>query len=978
MSEPKLISPMLDNFVMGDPISDHNGVRCCPAMEKDTDKKYIVKIISTPATQTQFEALLLSGAYPDKESALSYYESLSENIVQEAELLRKLSQLEGFIPYEKWQTVPMEDEVGFDIYLLSPYKRTLEQHIRRNAMTHLEALNLGLDLCAALAVCRRSGHLYAALKPANIYICDDQEYRIGDIGFLKLDSLKYASLPDRYRSQYTAPEIADAYSALNTTMDVYAVGLILYQVFNDGNLPFKGDAAPEEEFPAPAYADYEMAEIILKACAPDPTMRWQDPVEMGQAIVGYMQRNGAHDTPIVPVSVGEEAEPQQQDDVTAQEIPAEEPDIEDTGITPEETPENSPEETVSCEDITEESIYSEDEDGNLTFLDNDLQDETAPDSEDGEIDYHEISDEVSDMLVQADELIAHEAPEPVVQPEPIDVPIPPPIEPETMADETPIESEDSQEEPPESEKTEETDELEENVEDEDVPVKRAPRRWIRNVILILLALALLAGGIFYYKNYYLQPIENIVLQEGADGELTVLVTSQIKEDALTVICSDTYGNQLTSPVIDGKATFTGLAPNSAYAVEVVVKGFHRLTGDTSTAFTTPTQTNIVQFTAVTGSDDGSVILGFTIDGPDADQWIITYKGDDGEEKEELFSGHVITINGLTVGKEYSFTLRPQGDLRITGTNQVSHTASNILKAKKVMITGCIDNVLTAAWTAPEGVKIDSWTVRCYSDNGFDETIVTADTNAAFNITDNTADYTVEVTASGMSVSERAFANAGSITVTKFHADDSNPNILQLTWSATAQQDQVDWILQCSVNGSAPKEYTCDSSRKIIISPVVPGAEYNFTLQRADNEPVLGGYLVYKAPEAKPFEAYGVTAEYMEFMMCRTPSYSGWNRYDISDSDYTTEFSAGEKASFLVRMRKEYSTSSDTILTLFVIRDKNGAIVDTSTYSETWTDMWYRNYCELDVPSIPETPGNYTISIYFNGDLAGQTNFTVTE
>lgn len=978
MSEPKLISPMLDNFVMGDPISDHNGVRCCPAMEQDTDNKYIVKIISTPATQTQVEALLLSGAYPDKESALGYYKTLSESIVQEAELLQKLSQLEGFIPYEKWQTVPMEDEVGYDIYLLSPYKRTLEQHIRRNAMTHLEALNLGLDLCAALAVCRRSGHLYAALKPANIYICEDQEYRIGDIGFLKLDSLKYASLPDRYRSQYTAPEIADAYSALNTTMDVYAVGLILYQVFNDGILPFKGDTAPEEEFPAPAYADYEMAEIILKACAPNPSMRWQDPIEMGQAIVSYMQRNGAHNTPIVPVPVNEDTETQQQDDMNAQEKLPEETTLEDAVIAQEEEPEKNLDETDFYEQVTEDAIYTEDEDGNLTFLDNDLQDETAPDSEGEEIDYQEISDEVSDMLVQADELIAHEAPEPVVQPEPIDVPIPAPIEPETQAEETPAVLEESEDESVEPDQSEETEELDENADDETVPVKKTSRHWIRNLVLILLALALLAGVVFYYKNYYLQPIEDIVLQEGEDGELTVFVTSQIREDALTVICSDTYGNQLTSPVVDGKATFTGLAPNSAYAVEVVVKGFHRLTGDTSTAFTTPTQTNIVQFTAVTGSEDGSVILGFTIDGPDADQWIITYKTDSGEEKEELFSGHVITLNGLTVGKEYSFTLSPQGDQRITGTNQVSHTASKILKAKKVMITGCIDGILTAAWTAPEGAKIDSWTVRCYSNNGFDETVVTADTNIAFNIDDNTSDYTVEVTAAGMSVSERAFANAGSMTVKNFHADDSNPNILELTWDTSTQQEQVDWVLQCSVDGSAPKEYTCDSGKKVVISPVVPGVEYAFTLQRTDNKPVLGGYLVYKAPDAKPFEAYNVSAEFMEFMMCRTPSYSGWDRYDISDSDYTTEFSVGEKASFLVRMRKEYDTSSDTILTLFVIRDKNGAIVETSSQSETWTNMWYRNYCELDVPSIPETPGNYTISIYFNGALAAQTNFTVTE
>ena len=135
--------------------------------------------------------------------------------------------LEGFASYENWQSVPKENGEGYDVYLLGAYRPTLERHLSRNNLTHLGAVNLGLDLCAALAVCRRSGHLYVDLKPSNIFICDDHEYRIGDLGFIPLASLKYASLPDKYHSAYTAPEVTDAYSALNATLDIYAAGLIL-------------------------------------------------------------------------------------------------------------------------------------------------------------------------------------------------------------------------------------------------------------------------------------------------------------------------------------------------------------------------------------------------------------------------------------------------------------------------------------------------------------------------------------------------------------------------------------------------------------------------------------------------------------------------------------------------------------------------------------------------------------------------------
>ena len=65
LSEQKLVSPLLDGFVMGNPMNSHDGIRCCPAMKENTDEKYIVKIISIPESQVQLDALLLTGAHKD-------------------------------------------------------------------------------------------------------------------------------------------------------------------------------------------------------------------------------------------------------------------------------------------------------------------------------------------------------------------------------------------------------------------------------------------------------------------------------------------------------------------------------------------------------------------------------------------------------------------------------------------------------------------------------------------------------------------------------------------------------------------------------------------------------------------------------------------------------------------------------------------------------------------------------------------------
>lgn len=991
MSEPKLISPMLDNFVMGDPISEHNGVRCCPAIENDTDHKYIVKIISTPASQAQLDALLLSGAFSSVEAADDYFKSLAEGVVDEAKVLDKLSQLEGFLPYTDVQLTSMENDTGYDVYLLSPYRKTLAQLLRRDSMTHLSALNLALDICAALTICRRSGYLYVDLKPENIYMESGKASKIGDIGFVSLESLRFTSLPERYRSAYTAPEIADAFASLNTTIDVYALGLILYQVFNDGLLPIVNNEDSDITIAPPAYADYEMAEIILKACDPNPENRWQDPVEMGQAIVGYMQRNGAHDTPIVPVP------PTEPEPVMAEEqtnIAEHDDSVEDVAennmhaeiSTDESAPEDSSDlSTESEEDATDdlpeevsdhENIYNEDDAENVTPVTEEY-DETLPDQTDGDIDYTEVSDEVSDILYHADELISHPAPDPVIPPDPIDVPIPPPITPEAEEAESEEEVTTDETQEPEEIGDVTTELIDEGSESESEETPRRKHHWLRNILVAITVLTIATVGILFYTRYYLQPIDSIVLQEHENGDLTVLISSPVDESKLTVICSDTYGNQLTKPVVNGQASFTDLSPDSAYTVEIVINGFHKLTGDTYGAFTTPAQTNIVQFRAVTGSEDGSVILTFTIDGPDSSQWKVRYSSADTEEQSVTFAGRMCTITGLTVGSEYKFLLTPETNLNYTGTNEVTYTASNIIKASNLRITGCINGILTAAWSAPKDNAVESWTVRCYNDSGYDKTVVVNETSVSFDGVDNTSEYTVEVTAAGMSVSERAYAAANSVTVTNFGADTSNANKIALSWNSNGYTPEKGWLLMYTIDGSAAQEITNISGQKAELTTKVPGATYVFSLQTVDGTSILGGQLELQTPEAKSFSGYGVSAKYMEFKMCERPSKKNWDRYDLSSSDYTSTFKVGQKASFLVRLKREYNTSKDNITTLYVIRDENGSVVSTSSTTTTWTKMWYRSYCELDIPSIPQTAGKYTITVYFNGALAHSQSFKIT-
>ena len=997
MSEPKLISPLLDGFIMGDPISDHHGVRCCPAMQTETEQKYIVKIISIPASQTQVDALLLTGAYSSKEDVLAYFTELAEGTTQEAKLLQRLSQLEGFTGYADWQLVPMEDGVGFDLYLLSPYRPTLEKFFRQEGMTHLGAVNLGLDLCAALTVCRRSGNLYVDLKPDNVYITDKQDYRIGDLGFISLDSLKYASLPEKYHSSYTAPEITDAYSSLNTTLDIYAAGLILYQAYNNNQLPFEG-SAPAEPLDPPAYADYEMAEIILKACDPDPANRWEDPVQMGQAIVSYMQRNTVNDDPIIP--------PPQVQEPEAVEETAEEADVEETvediiekavadaaettigeAEAEAEKVEDAPEEITEEVVETEEPATAEElEDEDQFVIEGFPTDETAPDEDTAlELEDAEVSEEVSEILAQADDLIAHEPPAPVVIPEPAQITIPDSTADDEAAAEEVESTGDEQSEPDEESAVEEpAEEAAVAVAVQEQEHKPSKKQGISNkqfnsliailtTILILLLLAI--GAFFFYEEYYLQPVRNMSLS-GHEDKLTVYLDTEIDNDLLSVVCKDTYGNSVVGEVSDNKASFANLRPGTKYTVNVQISGFHQLVGTTASSYTTAEQTSIVGFTAVTGDQDGTVILNFSVQGPENTAWRIAYSAPGQDEMVMPCTAHMAVITGLEVGVTYTFRLVSVADLYVVGNDTIEHTVSKVVYPENLQVLGFNGTSLSVKWDAPADTPVESWLVRCYNTAGYDTTVSVTEPTATFENLDIAQAYTIDVKAAGMSESGQVNISANSVTFRNINIERTSANALTVKWEFEGTAPATGWRLLYSVDGGEKQIVTSDTNT-CVISPAIPGGHYQISFELPGGISLFGANAEYNVAPAEAFNGYSVSKSDMTFQMCRTPSKSGWKWSDVPKKDYVTEFPHDGKASFFVKLSKNPGKSDDQVATLFVIRDANGIPVASNAHSRKWNSMWDGRYCVIEMPIMPQTAGSYTVDIYFNGGHVHSQNFTVT-
>ena len=579
-----------------------------------------------------------------------------------------------------------------------------------------------------------------------------------------------------------------------------------------------------------------------------------------------------------------------------------------------------------------------------------------------------LSAEAADILSAAQELIEHEAPAPVVVPDPVDIPIPEPI---AVAAGEDAENEEITLVIPEEDEEEAPAEPEIPAPE---PVKK--RSGIAGKLLkAFTALAVIAGLAFgawyYYQNIYLQPIEGMNW-EGNATQVTVTVDTPMDQSKLTVICKDTYGNAVTGKLDNGTVTFSDLVPGSQYIISLEPDGFHKLVGTTSVTYSTPAETKLMHLTAVTGQEAGSAIISFGVEGRDSESWTLTYAAEGVDSQSVDFTGHTVTVTGLTVGTAYTFTLTAPEDVLLVGENIIAHTASDLVQASGLALAGYDSGVLTVTWTAPEGV--DSWIVRCFDGSGYDQLQEVAGTSAAFEGVTEGSKYTVEVTAATQTLAVRAEITADSNNISGFAAAQ-NGSVIELSWNYGGPVPEGGWKILWSADGG-PEHILTAEENMATLSPAAPGAVYSFTIQPPEGSSITAATAQLQVPAAGEFSANKLDSGTIIVEMFSVPSNSNWSYGTLLRAKEQDSFKAGGQLALLYTVTKPYSFDSSEFETIFVIRSADGKLISTATRSRSWDDMWDNGYCTETVSNLPAEAGSYTLSIYIENGLLAELPFTI--
>jgi serine/threonine protein kinase len=155
----------------------------------------------------------------------------------------------------------------------------LMELIRSGQMTQEVALSLLPQVCDALQFAHEHGIIHRDIKPSNIMLTLDGRVKIADFGLAKRYDAESSFLTQPGTGMgtpdYAAPEQFDPNSPIDHRADIYALGVMIYQMVT-GLLPRGSWKPPSERSPVSSQWD----KIISRAMQSDPADRYQQALDV--------------------------------------------------------------------------------------------------------------------------------------------------------------------------------------------------------------------------------------------------------------------------------------------------------------------------------------------------------------------------------------------------------------------------------------------------------------------------------------------------------------------------------------------------------------------------------------------------------------------------------------------------------------------------------------------------------------------------
>jgi len=260
--------------------------------------KSAIKIITIPQNESEIKSAMAEGM--DEQSTRSYFREIVSELISEFDIMSKLKGNTNIVSYEDHAVFEHEEGIGWDIVIRMELLTPLLDYVQYNPLEAKDVVKLGSDMCSALEVCRKHNIIHRDIKPQNIFVSSNGNFKLGDFGIARTVEKTTSGLSKKGTYTYMAPEVYKG-QPYNVNVDIYSLGIVLYQFLNQNRTPFL------PEYPAPITytakeqalekrikgelipplksVSRELSDVVLKACAYNPRDRYSDATEFKNALM---------------------------------------------------------------------------------------------------------------------------------------------------------------------------------------------------------------------------------------------------------------------------------------------------------------------------------------------------------------------------------------------------------------------------------------------------------------------------------------------------------------------------------------------------------------------------------------------------------------------------------------------------------------------------------------------------------------------
>jgi len=228
----------------------------------------------------------------------SFCRNLIADCVNEINVMLSLKSCLNIVAIEDFKVVEIVKDEEWEIFIRMELLTCLTDYLRDRVLTQDEVVKLGVDLCNALEMCHSKNIMHRDIKPANIFVNEFGDFKLGDFGIARTLEVATQGFSQKGTVTYVAPEVM--YSNNYTkAVDIYSLGLVLYQLANNNRLPFvtasddytshmQNDALKNrlrgDVFPPACNANEALNSIFRLACEYEPGNRFQSVSQMKKAL----------------------------------------------------------------------------------------------------------------------------------------------------------------------------------------------------------------------------------------------------------------------------------------------------------------------------------------------------------------------------------------------------------------------------------------------------------------------------------------------------------------------------------------------------------------------------------------------------------------------------------------------------------------------------------------------------------------------